>query len=45
MFPVLTGVFPKASFVPCVQRGRASDGPESLELPSLLLFLNSVFTE
>lgn len=43
--PALTGVFPKASFVPCVWRGRAGDGLESLEPSSSLLFLNSVFTE
>lgn len=45
MFPALTGVFPKASFVSCVWRGRAGDGLQSLELSSLLLFLNSVFIE
>lgn len=32
--------------VPCVWRGRAGDGLESLEMPSArLLFLNSIFTK
>lgn len=45
VFPALTGVFPKASFVQCIRRGRAGDGPKSLEPSSLLLFLSSVFTK